>query len=351
MRGPDRTDLGRAARPERAGSVLPPVGIVVLNWNAAGETLGCLASLRAQDYPNAALIVIDNGSAPDDLAALRAGLGDAALIANPRNLGFAGGVNTGIARALADGAAYVWLVNNDARVAPDALTRLVAAAEGDARLGLLSPVIRNLDRGDAPDFAGGLFAPAPLTFRMTANVAEGQAWQHAQPDRIWLTGTALLIRRAAVQRIGGFDAALFAYFEDNDYALRAAAAGFRNAVVPGAEVFHRSGDPSAAVPGKRPYFYYYMARNQILLLRKHGGLRRNARALVWALRAQAREARRWRAYPEVVRAIGAGIVDGLRGAGGAYAAERRRVGVARGAVIGGLRCWSLATRPSGLRAR
>ena len=337
MRGPERTDLGLPARPARAGSVLPPVAIVVLNWNGAGETLACLASLRAQDYPNAALIVIDNGSAPDDLAALRAGLGDAVLIANPRNLGFAGGVNTGIARALADGAAYVWLVNNDARVAPDALSLLVAAAEGDPGLGLLSPVIRNLDRDGAPDFAGGRFRTAPLTFHMTADAAEGARWRAEQPGQVWLTGTALLLRRTVIERIGGFDAALFAYYEDNDYALRAAAAGFRNAVVPGAAVFHRSGDPSAAVPGKRPYFYYYMARNQILLLRKHGGLRRNARALVWALRAQAREARRWRAHPEVVRAIGAGIVDGLRGAGGAYAAERRAaVGRGRVAMLSGV---------------
>ena len=324
-------------------STAPPVAIVVLNWNGAGETLACLASLRAQDYPDARLIVIDNGSAPDDLAALRAGLadtmpGDAVLIANPRNLGFAGGVNTGITRALADGAAYVWLVNNDARVAPDALARLVAAAEDDPGLGLLSPVIRNLDRDGEPDFAGGRFRTAPLTFHMTADAAEGARWRADQPGQVWLTGTALLLRRNVAERIGGFDEALFAYYEDNDYSVRAAAAGFRAAVVDRAAVFHRSGDPSAPVPGKRPYFYYYMARNQILLLRKHGGLRRNARALWWALRAQAGEARRRLAYPEVVRAIAAGIVDGLRGAGGEYVVGRRAaVGRGRAAMLSGVR--------------
>ena len=188
----------------------PSVAVVVLNWNNAAETLGCLASLRAQDYPNARVIVVDNGSAPADLAALREGLSAAALIGNGRNLGFAGGVNTGIARALADGAAYVWLVNNDARVAPDALSRLVAAMEADPHLGLASPMIRNLDRDAAPDFCGGRFTTAPLVFHMTADAAEGQAWQRSDPDRIWLTGTALLIRRALAERIGGFDEALFA---------------------------------------------------------------------------------------------------------------------------------------------
>ena len=301
----------------------PWVHTVVLNWHATEETLGCLTSLRRQTYARQRIVVVDNGSDEASLGPLRAEGAPWSFIRNPANLGFAGGVNVGIRAALAAGADHVWLVNNDARACPDALAHLVAAAEADPRVGLLSPVIRDLEQRDRIEFCGGRFNPLPLTFDMTLDPAVYRAWRQERPERIWLTGTALLIRRAVIDRIGLFDEALFAYYEDNDYSLRAAAAGFHNMVAEAATVLHRSSDPRGAVPGKRPYFYYYMARNQILLLRKHGGLRRNARALVWALRAQAREARRWRAYPEVVRAIGAGIVDGLRGAGGAYAAERR----------------------------
>src|SRR4051794_37273189 len=137
--------MDRAGVPFPAGPDLPAVepksapkvAIVVLNWNDGAATLACLGALRSIDYPNIAVIVVDNGSTDGSAQRIR----DSAfvdLVVNPTNLGFTGGVNVGIARAMATTADYVWLLNSDATTQPDVLSRLVATAETDERIGLVS---------------------------------------------------------------------------------------------------------------------------------------------------------------------------------------------------------------------
>ena len=119
---------------------LPHVSIVVLNWNDSGVTIACLDALRATTYPNYSIIVVENGSTDGSADRLRK-VENIDLITSPENLGYTGGVNLGIARALAGRAEYVWLLNSDAKVKPDVLSLLVAAAQSDNRVGLVSPVI------------------------------------------------------------------------------------------------------------------------------------------------------------------------------------------------------------------
>ncbi len=298
----------------------PRVEVVLLNWNKSAATLACVASLQAQTYPDAHILVVDNGSEADDVAALAqvAARGAFTLLRNARNLGFTGGMNAGIARAMANGAAYVWLLNNDLTVGPDTLAGLVTAAEADPRIGLASPVIRNTDAEGVVDFCAGLVLTAPLNFDRTDDPALAARWMREYPDRIWLVGTALLLRRALVEAIGGFDDRFFAYWEDNDYCLRSLDAGFRNVVVPSVEVRHAA-HASAAEPDYRPpYFQYYMNRNELLLLRKHGGVWRNARSLLWSVRRQWRLLQRRQYSPAARAAAWAGLRDGLLGRSGAW---------------------------------
>lgn len=296
----------------------PPVGIVILNWNKSSETLDCLKTIKTQTYRNRRAIIIDNGSEPESIAELRAGMGAASLICNPRNLGFAGGVNVGIRAALDAGADYVWLLNSDALAAPDTLAKLVAAMERDTNIGLASPVIRNIDQDNSIIFCGGVFDMAPLRFHETADPDCGAQWQERTPGKVYLFGTALMLRRTLVESIGMFDENLFAYAEDSDYSIRSAHSGFYNKVVFDAEVFHRGGNWNSSTPHRQPYYYYYATRNGIILIKKYGGVVRNLRSLVWLLNAQTEKAERWHAIPEIAEAISSGIVDGLRGVGGEY---------------------------------
>ena len=109
----------------------PKVSIIVLNWNGLDDTIECLESLRDVTYPNYRVIVVDNGSAGDDVRILRERFEECAhIIANDRNYGFAEGNNIGMRYALDSfDPTYLLLLNNDTVVAPDFLDKLFKVAD------------------------------------------------------------------------------------------------------------------------------------------------------------------------------------------------------------------------------
>ncbi|MGD1995023.1 MAG: glycosyltransferase, partial [Anaerolineae bacterium] len=106
----------------------PKVTFSILNWNQRDLTLDCLASLEALDYPNYEVVVVDNGSREDEAAVIRSRFPEVTVVENERNVGFAEGNNIAIRQAMADGADYVLLLNNDTTVDPQMLTHMVEVA-------------------------------------------------------------------------------------------------------------------------------------------------------------------------------------------------------------------------------
>jgi hypothetical protein len=123
----------------------PLVVAVVLNWNLGEVTVRCVERLRSSTYPRLQVVVVDNGSSDGSVEQLRATFSDVDVLAISENRGYAEGVNVGIRHALALGAEWVLLVNNDAEVAPEAITKLVAAA--GSTIGLVTPRIDALPSG------------------------------------------------------------------------------------------------------------------------------------------------------------------------------------------------------------
>lgn len=311
----------------------PLVAVVVLNWNKAPDTAYCVQALLGQGHGDLRVIVVDNGSEHGSLGPIEALPPSVLLLRNDRNLGFAGGVNVGVTRAVGDGADYVWLMNNDAIPNPDALARCLAAMAADPGVGLVSPVILNADAGDEVEFCGGTWNG--VAFQTTADLALSREWHEHSPDRAWLVGTALLIDRRVVEAIGFFDEDLFAYWEDNDYCVRAIRAGFRCAVARDAVVRHWSGRPKTH-PGLKPlHYHYYMARNELLFLRKTLARRDRPRPLLWAIDRQFRKIGQLQAYPDAIDAILGGLWDGIRGRGGPYRRDRH-VGGPAASILQGL---------------
>jgi GT2 family glycosyltransferase len=110
---------------------------VVVNWNNKQDTLACLASLARCEPLRPEVILVDNGSTDDTVASVQSAWADVELVALPANLHFAAGANAGLQRALARQANYVWLLNNDVTVAPDALAEMIGVAESDPSLGIV----------------------------------------------------------------------------------------------------------------------------------------------------------------------------------------------------------------------
>lgn len=300
----------------------PAVIAVVLNWNDAGGTRACLTALAAMAWPSLSVVVVDNASA-DGSADEFAAMPGIDFVRNPANLGFTGGVNTGIRRAMERGADYVWLVNSDAVMGPDVLSKLVATAEQDPRIGLVSPIFHDPDHPHAAECLLARFDPVSRIASQTVDPETAADWARRYPEQITLLGTALLIRRSLIETIGVLDDRFFAYVEDVDYSLRSAAAGFRNAAVPDAIVYHRFKRPVENPGGVPAYLHYFMSRNYLLLWRKQPGRVLFSRAMLWFLRRRLLQIAAMTDHPAAVDAVLAGLWDGMRGIGGPYDPGRR----------------------------
>ena len=249
---------------------LPFVAVVIVHWKDIEATRACLRSLKATRYANLSIILVDNGSG-NQISALGLEPGDCTLLSNPTNLGFTGGVNTGIKFAVAKDFDYVWLLNTDATVGPDVLGRLVDIAERDSRIGLVSPIFHNPDHPDQAEFRLARFDTRSRTTAQTADPIVAEDWRAHYDTTLIAIGTALLIRRAVLDAIGVLDDQFYAYVEDVDYSLRAAAAGFRVVTAPDIVVYHAFKRPIDDPGGVPPYLHYLITRNYPLLWRKLAG--------------------------------------------------------------------------------
>jgi len=246
----------------------PHVVVVVLNWNGRQDTLDCLASLRALEGPAPTILIVDNGSTDGSEAAIRAAHPDLPFLQTGSNLGFAGGNNAGIEWARAADADFVLLLNNDTVVEPDFLVRLLERAEEAPDLGILGCSIAHADRPQRLwAFGGGRFDVATGWVRHLQRPVPASELETRGSVHFYVTGCAMLIRRAVVEAIGGLDLDYFHFCEDVDYCLRARREGFGVGVAPASRLVHRV---SAATRVDSPLFLYYNMRSRMRLVQRHG---------------------------------------------------------------------------------
>lgn len=277
----------------------PHVTVVVLSWNGREDTLACLESLAAATYPRLGVLVVDNGSGDGSPEAVAAAHPDVALVRLDANLGFAGGMNVGIAEALSRGAELVMLLNNDTEVEPGFLEPLVDALEPDEAVAAACSQIVFRDDPATVWYAGASFRPGRGHHGANRGYG-GPRLSAATPPFVTdrACGGAMLVSARALAELGDFDESLFAYAEDTDWSLRSARAGWRLLVVPASVVRHAV---SAASGGaSSPDTLYYGLRNGLVVAerwaplgRVRTGLRRGeavAAHLAQALRSGRRRA-------------------------------------------------------------
>ncbi|HXC51687.1 MAG TPA: glycosyltransferase family 2 protein [Candidatus Limnocylindrales bacterium] len=248
----------------------PKVVAVVLDWNGADDTVRCVRSLRRIEYPDLEILVVDNGSRVSPAEALRAAQLEAGVLSTGINLGYAGGNNAGIDWAIARGADFVWILNNDAEVDPAALSPLVDAARRSPRAGVFGS---RVVRGDDPSriwVAWGEVTWRQSLIRLVGENAPDGPGFHGERDVEWLPGCSLLFRADALREVGGFDERYFAYHEDVDWAARARALGWTCRYVGSSLVVHHIHGSSGGASHYGGFRKYLSARNSILYARRHG---------------------------------------------------------------------------------
>jgi len=234
----------------------PKVFIIILNWNGLHDTLECLASTYKLDYPNFAVILVDNGSTDNAVNIIRATYRQIIILENRENLGYAAGNNRGIRYALKNNAQYVWLLNNDTVVESNSLTRLIQTAESAPDIGLVSPVIHDYENSNTVQSSGTVI---DLKEQMLSNLTQLDPCTPDKPPHIILWGTALLIKRNVIDTIGFLNERYFAYYEDFDYCLRALQKGYRSLVDISSRVYHK--DARSSGGRDSPLRWYLTTRN------------------------------------------------------------------------------------------
>ena len=238
---------------------------VVLNWNGGRDTLEALRSLEGVET-----ICVDNASTDGSDAEVEQQLPGVELLRTGANLGFAGGNNVGIRRALERGGDWVLLLNNDATAEPGLPAALERAAAARPDAGLLACTILNPD--GTVQYGGGTF---------NARLGYSGRLETRRPtelrDVARADGAAVAVSRAAVDRAGLLDESLFMYVEDVDWSLRVRAAGLAVVLVPDALVRHKGSAASGG--GRSTLNLYYDTRNTIVVAERNAPLPWGARAV------------------------------------------------------------------------
>lgn len=253
------------------------LAIVILNYRTPGLVADCLASIEPERDSGAdfQVVVVDNCSGDDSADRIaetirsRGWEGWARLVVSPGNDGFSAGNNVGM-RSI-DAPAYL-LLNSDTLVRPGAIRRLVQELRDHPEAGLIGP------RLEWPDGTGQNSAfrfPTPLSDMLRASALRALEvifLSHVVPVPVpkgpvecgWLSFAAVVIRREVLDKIGPMDEGYFMYFEDIDFARRAARAGWKRRYCPEARVVHLRGGSSPVKSlteeRKRRPEYFYAAR-------------------------------------------------------------------------------------------
>jgi len=237
------------------------------------DTLACIASLLAQDYPALHVVIVDNGSTDESVARLREAYPQVAVLETGVNLGFARGTNHGTRYALQQGADYVWMLNNDTVVPSDTCSKLVSKAQQHPEAGMVGSVL----------------------YTMTApRVVQAG----------YLTFASVLIPRAVLYQVGVLYEGMFLYWEDGDYGMRVNKAGYKLVVAEETAILHKEGGSSEK--RRSPRTDRYATASCLHFLRRHSPFPPLSMLLFVAMKFFGRMLR---AQPENAKAVWLGVMD------------------------------------------
>jgi GT2 family glycosyltransferase len=309
---------------------IPLVAIVVLDYNGLDDTVRCFSSLREVCYSALSLILVNNGSKIDPEPQARGLCGRLTAINTGANLGYAGGNNVGIKRALEQGAEFVLILNNDTTVDPSIVSALIDAFASDPALGIVGPVINFLDEPATVRTDGVRFNTGPCTeFFQRLPIPLRPGVRTPVPVDI-VNGCCMMVKAEVFRSVGLFDERLFIVHEESDLCLRAQRSGFICAVLGETLVWHKGSIAFQRVGLKVQR--YFDTRNLFYLIRRHSGRVGESRRQMASLWHYA-----WYAYYRYAieiesgqaaagRAVADGVWDALIGQTGPYDERRRSIG-------------------------
>lgn len=264
------------------------VAIVILNWNGWKDTVECLKSINDLNTKNYKLqiIVVDNGSTDESLKELsKIKNKNLEIIETGKNLGFAGGNNVGIKKALEDKYDYIMVLNNDTILEPNMLVNLVSKMEEHPEIGASSPKMyfakgfefhkdkyKASELGNVIWYAGGDIDWNNV-YGSNHGVDEVDKGQFDNDqETTFASGACLFLKAESLKKAGVFDEKYFLYLEDTDLCMRIRRAGFKIYLIPSSVLWHKVSQSSGIGSNLNDYF---ITRNRLLFASQYANLRAN----------------------------------------------------------------------------
>ena len=258
----------------------PRVQVLVLNYNGLEDTRRCVSSLLADSslaLPD--IVVIDNGSTDGSPAELRRSFPGLRVVEHGRNLGYAEGYNNVLGVLMGEGRHAFLLLNNDTVVHEGALGRMAETLHSSPGLGIVGPAI--VDMGTVDVQSMGISANWWRGKSPPRNGGRGYgSVAHGVEDVDFVSGSALLVRREVIEKVGAFPSHFFLYSEEKDLCFRARKAGYRVVCDSRAVVEHRKESTVRRYPELQAY---YVTRNRFLVTKRHARLAHMMTFTFWML--------------------------------------------------------------------
>lgn len=259
--------------------------ISIINYNGNETTNACLDSLEEMTVKDFSLnvIVIDNASKIPFEHENNFSKFKLEIIKNDKNLGFSGGQNLGIKKALEEGADYIVVLNNDIYVDKNLIVELLQTFSKEKDCGLVSPKIyfakgyefhkdryKESDLGNVIWYGGGKMDMQNVIGSHTGvdQVDKGQFDKLTKTD--FASGCCVMIKKDIFASVGFFDEKYFLYYEDNDLSVRAKRKGYYSYYQPKAFMWHLNAGSSSS--GSELHDYY-ITRNRLLFGLKYANLK------------------------------------------------------------------------------
>jgi N-acetylglucosaminyl-diphospho-decaprenol L-rhamnosyltransferase len=262
--------------------------VVTVTYSPGSHLHRFLATLsHATDRP-VTVVMADNGSTDGSPEAALDEFPNTRLLRTGANLGYGGAVNRAVAE-LGPETDFFIVANPDVQWGPQSIDLLIEAAGRWPRAGTLGPLIRDPDGSVYPSarhlpsiIRGGMHAVIGPIWRKNPWTAAYRQERLEPTERPvgWLSGSCLLVRKAAFDELGGFDERYFMYMEDVDLGDRMGRAGWQNIYVPSAEILHDKGHATGRDPARNLTAHH--ASTYIYLADRHG--RWWQAPLRWAMR-------------------------------------------------------------------
>ena len=246
---------------------MPRISIIILNWNGYKDTCELLDSLKKIISPAFNILVVDNNSIGNDVEKLVNRYGSLInTIKAENNLGFAGGNNLGIKKALKDSTDYIVLINNDTIVELNFLESMLRVFDENQKVGIAAPQINYFSESNKIWSVGGRISRIKGSGFAYSDKIENESINESG-YRDFVSGCCMMIKKEVFETIGLFDEKFFLYVEDTDFCYRTIKAGFKIFVSTQSKVYHKIGSSTGGKLEQLPI--YYVTRNRLYFAKKN----------------------------------------------------------------------------------